>query len=353
MNSLKTIFFIALFALFMIGCGHDSLKEPLNFKAYHNNPVLSPGVPGSWDELFVWTPQIVFHENVYYLFYMGSNIAGRMAVGVATSADGFNFIKYPGNPILSPDNKGLDAFTVGPGIILKDEFNWVMYYNEQELASFAPGRYIGRATSVSLTGPWIKDELPVISSGVLGEWDAGFIIPGSVLKLENDSYVMYYTAGKDLALFDDFYVGMATSPDGINWKKYNDASTSEHPFAASDPVMTTGKKGEWDCGFVWMPNVTKNDDGYRMYYSASDVNVRKELKSIGYSTSRDGIHWKKYAHNPVYSSSQDPFALSGGITGYIENPALLYHDTRCLMYYECGPFNIESTHIAVAIGRQK
>ena len=177
------------------------------------------------------------------------------------------------------------------------------------MVTFAPGHYAGRATATSLTGPWIKSEKPVISSGHAGEWDAGFIIPSSVLNLDDGSYVMFYSGGEDIPLFDNFYVGMATSTDGIKWKKYNDPATTDHPFAESDPVLMPGNPGEWDGSFVWMANVTKSTERFRMYYSAAAVSSRKEIKAIGYASSKDGIHWEKYQGNPVYQSKQDPFAL--------------------------------------------
>jgi len=78
-----------------------------------------------WDEMFVSAPQVVFYKNTFYLFYMGGNEAGRMAVGLATSRDGFNFTKFEGNPLLVPDSAGFDIFTLGPGIILKEDTGWV------------------------------------------------------------------------------------------------------------------------------------------------------------------------------------------------------------------------------------
>jgi hypothetical protein len=350
MLDMKILYLICLLLL-LSACRHDNNQIPLKFKAYEHNPILSPGEPGTWDELFLWTPQIVLYDDVFYLFYLGGNVSGRMAIGIATSNDGFHFTKFSGNPVLSPDDKGFDSFTVGPGIVLKSDSTWLMYYNAQDLATFAPGHCAGRATAASMTGPWIKSETPVISSGGTGEWDAGFIIPSTVLKLENGSYMMFYSGGEDLALWDDFYTGMATSSDGINWKKYNDPNTTQHPYAESDPVLMTGRNGEWDGAFIWMANVTKFPGGFRMYYSATDVNIRKELKAIGYATSKDGIHWEKYPGNPVYQSKQDPFAKSHGIIGYMENPSILDLDTLCLLYYECGPFQIETSYICIAVGR--
>ncbi len=338
-------------AIIIAGCLSEHSSKPLKFKAYKNNPVLSPGESGAWDELFVWTPQVLIHDSIFYLFYLGGNIEGKMAVGLATSIDGFHFNKSEANPVLSPDSVGYAAAAVGPGIVIGCDTGWIMYFNAQELATFSPGRCIGIAAATALAGPWKKNENPVIYSGSAGEWDAGFIIPSTVLKLDNGSYMMFYSGGKDIAQFADFYIGMATSSDGINWKKYNDPRTNEHPFAESDPVLVAGKSGEWDAGFVWMANVTKSKEGFSMYYSAAASHSRKEFKAIGYATSVDGIHWKKYKKNPVYHSSMDSFALSGGTIGAIENPSLLYLDSICLMYYECAPFTIESNYISVATAK--
>jgi len=339
--------------LFFAGCSQNHFPEPLNFRAFEGNPVLSPGEPGSWDDLFLWTPQIVSDGDKFYLFYLGGNVAGRMAIGFAESEDGFHFTKYAGNPVLSPDNTGFDAFTVGPGMVVKDDSLWLMYFNAQEIVNFAPGRHIGRATSKLLEGPWVKDERPVISSGEIGEWDAGFIIPSTVLKLIDGTFIMFYSGGGDLALLADFYVGMATSHDGKNWRKYNSPETTGHPFADSDPVLTSGNTGEWDGAFVWMANVTKTNEGFEMYYSASAVPDRKEIKNIGYASSTDGNHWKKYSQNPVYLSIQDPFVNSSGTIGYLENPSLLFLDTLCLMYYECGHQQLDKSYLGIATAHYK
>jgi sucrose-6-phosphate hydrolase SacC (GH32 family) len=340
-----------LLLLILTACRHDRSPAPLEFTAWEGNPVLSPGEPGSWDELFVWTPQIIHHENVFYLFYLGGNVSGRMSIGLATSMDGFHYSKFENNPVLSPDDRGFDAFTVGPGIILKDGSTWLMYYNAQDMIAFLPGRSTGRATASSPGGPWIKSETPVISSGDLGEWDSGFLIPCSVLLLEDGSYMMFYTGGTELASFNDFFIGMATSEDGISWEKYDDPLTAEHPFAESDPVLRSGSPGKWDGALVWMANVTAYQGGFRMYYSGSRENMRVEFKSIGYASSEDGIHWEKYPSNPIYHSIDDPFITSDGKIGYLENPSLLYSDSVCFMYYECGPFKVESSYIGLATAR--
>jgi hypothetical protein len=118
-----------------------------------------------------------------------------------------------------------------------------MYYNGLEQAFYIPGSSIGRATAENLTGPWIKDEHPVLTTGKKGEWDAGFIIPSSVLALKDGSFLLYYSGGVEIEQWNDFYIGLAFSDDGRYWKKYNDPATKERPFMDSDPVVRTGAAG--------------------------------------------------------------------------------------------------------------
>lgn len=319
--------------MLLSGCQTSHSPSPLKFKAYEHNPVLSPGKAGSWDELFLCAPQVIYHENVFYLFYLGCNVAGRMSVGLATSSDGVRFSKYAGNPVLAPDNTAFDAYTVGPGIVLKEVSGWVMYYNCSELGTYAPGTAVGRATASQLTGPWKRSDVPVLASGRKGEWDDGFIIPSSVLRLVDGSYMMFYSGGREISLWDDFYIGMAKSMDGINWKKHNDPATDQHPFAQSDPVFRPGDAGDWDGDFVWMANVSVSSGLFRMYYTGVSGNA----SAIGYAESKDGMHWKRYPENPVYRGKDDPSMKSMEDAESIENPSLLFLDTICFMYYDYGP----------------
>jgi hypothetical protein len=339
---------LSLIILVISGCRQDSATTLLKFKAYEQNPILSPGEPGSWDELFVSAPQIIYFEKLFYLFYMGCNVPGKMAVGLATSKDGFHFIKFPDNPVLAPDDSGFDAYTAAVGVLVQNDSVWVMYYNGNELATYSPGPAIGRATAAHLTGPWIKDEIPVLYSGSIGEWDAGFVIPSSVIRLEDGNYRMYYSGGTEITLWNGFFTGMAASTDGINWKKYNDPTTSKHPFAESDPVLMPGNAGDWDGAYVWMANVNRYPEDFRMYYTGIQVKNKKELMAIGFASSRDGIKWDKYSGNPVFTSQSDPVISQIGIDASIENPCILLLDSISYIYYDFTLKEMESHAIGMA-----
>lgn len=342
-------FIIACSLLFILSsCRQSNAPSPMKFVAYGNNPILSAGDSVAWDALGVHTPEIVFHNNIFYLFYTGSRVPGSKAIGLATSNDGFHFTKFTDNPVLAPDNKGFDAYSTGPPRIVKVDTGWLMYYNAMEVAGFNPGPYIGMARANDLTGPWVKNNKPVMISGKKGEWDAGFVIPSSIVVMEDGSLMMHYVGANEYYALQDFCIGMATSRDGIIWKKYDDPATMEHPFAGSDPVFNKGKESEWDGMIVWIADIIILPDGFGMYYTGMNETHDEYIYSIGYATSEDGIHWERYAGNPIFTPEDDPYTKSLPDIGCIENPAILILDSICFMYYDYGSVEVK---ISVAVAR--
>lgn len=334
---------IVLLSLLLVTCKQDNFPAPLKFISYEDNPVLVPGISGSWDDLYVITAFVIEYNDTIYLFYTAYSQTGSRALGLATSTDGYTFTKFKGNPILTGDKEGYDAFGVAQAQVLKEDSLWVLYFNGREIAGFSSGTSIGKATAKSLTGPWTKSEVPVLTSGRMGEWDADFVYLGPVLKMNDGSYVMYYSGGEDIISQRNFFIGMANSNDGINWKKYNDPATSQHPFAESDPVMMTGKQGDWDADVVLACVVVDLPKGYGMYYSCD---------AFGYAISTDGIRWKKYRKNPVYSWKDDPHRYKM-VDKYatLQGAKFLLRDTLCFMYYDYG--HCENSAISVAIAELK
>lgn len=327
---------IGLIILITSGCKQGMHPAPLKFKAYEHNPILNPGEPGTWDELMLLGPQVYWYDNLFYLFYTASNISGKAALGLATSKDGIHFEKYAGNPILAPDGIGYDAQLVADAILLQSDTGWVMYFGAGELVRYGPGQSIGRATAADITGPWIKDEKPLLMTGSMGEWDAGFIFPSSIVEINDGSYRIYYTGGGDFQGELITYTGLATSEDGINWKKYNDPATVQHPFSESDPVLPAGNKKAWDSHMTWMAFVYNTPEGFNLYYTGTTYIKGLDKSSIGFASSRDGIQWTKHPDNPIYSVEDDPFLKNIRNDAVIEGSWLVFQDTVCYMYYDYG-----------------
>ena len=105
-----------------------------------NNPVLEPGVTGLWDGKWVWYPEVLFIDNLYYMYYAGTNTGywGRIDVGLATSTDGITqWIKQP-DPVLSPSSGMWDWPKVECSSIelIGDSLLWMWYSGNASFIQF-------------------------------------------------------------------------------------------------------------------------------------------------------------------------------------------------------------------------
>ena len=78
-----------------------------------------------------------------------------------------------------------------------------------------------------------------------------------------------------------FRIGLASSEDGVRWTRENEGR----------PVLDLGPKGAFDDIQVANPAVIRDNDGYRMWYSAYSEQTGH---TIGMAESPDGIHWTKF-----------------------------------------------------------
>jgi predicted GH43/DUF377 family glycosyl hydrolase len=271
--------------------------ETLEFTPVEDNPVLSPGNDGEWDAVSVRFPNVLFHDGLFHLFYgTFQDFTSPVAIGYATSEDGVAWTKYEENPIFEADGSGFDAFGVTtPVVTVEEDGTWVLFYNGIPASGGVFGTGIGRATAESPTGPWTREDAPILEVGAAGEWDARFVFPSSVV-LSDEGYALFYSAG--------FRVGRADSEDGLTWTKYNDADTSK-PFAESDPVLALGEEESWDSAVAWTGSVQRSEDGWEMFYTGAPNLDGGPRINVGYAHSEDGYSWTKYADNPVIDLEDD------------------------------------------------
>ena len=166
---------------------------------------------------------------------------------------------------------------------------------------------------------------PVLRPGSSGEWDEQKIGISSVL-FDGSTYHMWYSA----SVVGDYFksIGYATSLDGTIWTKNNDPSTSNPPFAESDPVLNPGTAGSWDDDRVALPCVILIDTLYHMWYTGAD-NPDPNEGAIGHAISSDGISWEKDADNPV---------LNAGSSGswddvWVWDPSVVFDGSIYHMWY--------------------
>ncbi|MDZ7359674.1 MAG: T9SS type A sorting domain-containing protein [candidate division KSB1 bacterium] len=281
--------------ILFIDCTMNLLAQTV-WKQVINRPVLSFGAAGKWDDGAVLWPTVIKDGDTLRMWYAGSDEIlglGSVQIGYAWSLNGISWIRYAGNPVLSAELFWEARAVVCPAVI-KDGKTLKMWYG----ANGIPPRLIGYATSTNGIH-WNKHPEPVLELGPRGDWDDSIMGPGTVIK-EKEVYKLWYWGGRENWPVSKIQVGLAISPDGINWIKHDEASTVVAPFSSSDPVLKVGEAGEWDQLRVWSPAILATGTGYEMWY-AGRAGYTTPPQLVGYAVSSDGIAWKKSPNNPVIS----------------------------------------------------
>jgi len=127
-------------------------------------------------------------------------------------------------------------------------------------------------------------ENPVLNLGALGSFDQFGQMPADIVKVDRETYLMYYTGWTRMA--DVPYktsIGIAKSTNNCKTfkKMFEGPILSENP---NDPILVNG------------PSIIKKGDKYYMFYSSAskwiDVNGKKEVfYYIKQAVSKNGINW--------------------------------------------------------------
>ena len=139
---------------------------------------------------------------------------------------------------------------------------------------------------------WMRLEGPyrgaILDVGPAGAFDALACAWPKVLR-DKSGWKLYYQS-----LFQGiFYVGLATSTNGLRWEKVG-------------PVLGPGKPGSFDEGGVGTRHVLRINGEYVMFYEGADG---KGYRSIGVALSEDGIRWRQDSNLPVFSPARKGYGL--------------------------------------------
>lgn len=140
--------------------------------------------------------------------------------------------------------------------LVKEDGTWLLYfYTWDERTWPASEGTIGMATATDPLGPWTLNDKPILEPDSASNWDGTAVRSPSVLKTD-DGYLMFFAGyGRD-----ESAIGLATSPDGFSWTKFNDPETGA-PYTTSDPVFQSSGEENWDKTNVFQPHVLRTPDG--------------------------------------------------------------------------------------------
>jgi predicted GH43/DUF377 family glycosyl hydrolase len=309
--------------------GEASFTGP-DLKLYTDEPVLHTGSKDAWDSGWVEPGAVIFYDGKFYMFYNGGPEDGNtVSIGYATSSDGITWTRATSEPVFTSHDilwQSTPRFVMATSVLV-EENTWVLYFTAANTDKPAYGK-VGRATASSPLGPWKVNPEPVLLPGEHGRWDAGGVGDADVIRT-SDGYAMYYNSGTPFNK-----IGLATSPDGITWTKYNDPSTLATPFADSDPVLKADQK--WETNSLSSPSVQRVGERWIMTYMAGPYT------GAGYAISEDGIHWIKFPNNPLVSPVTEK-----GIKN-VSATRLIVRNQKVFLYYGAKLEGVASSVIFVA-----
>ncbi len=296
------------------------------FTLYSDQPVVPHSDKASdWDFQYTDPGAVIYHDGRFHMFRNGFNgWPASVQIGYETSDDGLKWAEVSPDPVMmTKDVPYAKVAALASDVVVQDDGTWVMYfYTWNTMSGTAADGAIGRATAKDPAGPWTPDAAPVLNPGGKGTWDELRVSAPRVIKTEN-GYTMYYSGSqKRNGLYTR--VGMATSTDGMTWTKYDDPATTDTLYAESDPILETGDKRT----FIGQPMVQQTPDGWVMIYRTA--NGTPSGINLGYTTSKDGIHWTYDPKTIIWTLTDIPKSNGFWYTAFV------YHDDTYYLYIEGG-----------------
>lgn len=112
--------------------GLATSKNGLNWKKHKSNPILSPSRKLFWEggtpkHVTVSTPSVVYLNGVFYMWYSSKGKDSRNRIGFAESKDGFTFRKHEQNPIIQPEYDWEEDSVNHCDVVYHDGVFWMFY----------------------------------------------------------------------------------------------------------------------------------------------------------------------------------------------------------------------------------
>jgi hypothetical protein len=242
---------------------------------------------------------------VLFIVWFGEGDAEIMTT-VSRSADGVDW-DVGTEPIAGSIALGVpDPGPIPTAALQLDDGTWVLYgwASDDERGSSLSS---WRATAPEPEGPWVLDATRILGSGVAGAWDSFMAAAGSVQRVGDELLLWYEGEGPGDEVRGE--IGLATSTDGVTWRKHDDPATTDLARATSDPVMALGLCGDRTGQALEQPQVEPGPEGLVAVFGGFGA-AREQMDLYG-ALSADGRSWDCASPEPLLRTEDIP--NSGGI----------------------------------------
>lgn len=185
--------------------GYAYSPDGIHWTKYAGNPVLAPGSPADWYNVFISSPSVLLENGVYKMWFGAPDAYtnnqptdGKGNIGYATSPDGINWTVHPSPVLIAGDQNNWDSAAVSEPVVMKTGNTYHLFYSA--LDTWAVEHFqVGYAHSADGIN-WIKSTLnPVLAVGGAGQWDRFWAShPAVIYDAQQNKFRMWYT-GRDTA----------------------------------------------------------------------------------------------------------------------------------------------------------
>jgi len=202
-----------------IGFVEFDLRRPQKILRIAEQPLVSPGERGYFDDSGASMGCLVISEGKRYLYYLGWNLGvtvpWRNSIGLAVSdVDKLTFQKYSTAPIV--DRNEVDPFSLSYPWVIRDGSIWRMWYgsNLGWGKQHSDMKHVIKYAESSDGIRWYRDGIVAIPLLYEEEW--GIAKP---CVIRNDTtYTMWYSTRQG----NTYRIGYAVSSDAIHWQRKDD-----------------------------------------------------------------------------------------------------------------------------------
>jgi predicted GH43/DUF377 family glycosyl hydrolase len=231
-----------------------------------------------------------------------------------------SWFTYLGNPVVDNSWRTSDfdySYALSPAVVHADSLYRMWYVGRNFNGKYS----IGYAESKDgMT--WQKSGLNPVLREVSGSSFESSDVWVSCVTVIDSGYRMYYSGTSD---WKNWQLATAFSRDGIVWNRSSD-----------NPILPVGGGGSWDSLSTYAASVLRiGPTDFRMWYTGQNADQKL---AIGYANSTDGVHWIRYAGNPVLG--RGPSVAWDGMN--VQCPRVVLVDGTFHMFYlgQNGPGNM-------------
>jgi beta-fructofuranosidase len=161
-------------------------------------PAISCGAPGEFDAFSIYHMDVFIHEGTWYMHYTGLDKYGpgeQEAIGLATSSDGIQWKKDPGNPVLRADPRFYEPAIPRQATYQQKDFGR-LWFRDPCIVGNPPGAKFGMATIArdARQHPDLRGCIAWATSSDLVKWEPSPPIysPGRFHTIETPSIIEHH-----------------------------------------------------------------------------------------------------------------------------------------------------------------